>query len=116
MILYRYGTFSVTSTRVACQLSTYHEKEALKATGIQESFFVQKAKSSENLRQTSEKSLRKVDIEKEKEKDKLGKKKLDASTTSLSTKKGGKKTDRTATDEDLRNVRINCHSFIVIIW
>ncbi|XP_044749185.1 cilia- and flagella-associated protein 70-like [Coccinella septempunctata] len=88
----------VTSTRVACQLSTYHEKEVLRATGIQDSFFLPKPKSTENLHQVSDKSLKKV----EHEKDKGLKRKQDASNTSISTKKGGNKTDR-STDDNLKN-------------
>ncbi|XP_045480859.1 cilia- and flagella-associated protein 70-like [Harmonia axyridis] len=89
----------VTNTRVACQLSTYHEKEVLKATGIQDSFFIPKPKSSENLRQTSDKSIKKLEAEKEKP----PKKKGDVSNTSISTKKGGNKTDRTG-DDNARNI------------
>ncbi|KAL3266776.1 hypothetical protein HHI36_010934 [Cryptolaemus montrouzieri] len=85
----------VTNTRVACQLSTYHEKEVLQATGVQDSYFMPKPKSTDTLRPASDKALKRV------ESDRFMKKKPEPSSPSASTKRGGRKSE-TKINEDLK--------------
>ncbi|KAK9876659.1 hypothetical protein WA026_014034 [Henosepilachna vigintioctopunctata] len=88
----------VTSTRVACQLSTYHEKEVQRATGVRDSYFMPKPKSVDNLRLPPiEKSVKKVESEKNL------KKKRGTSSASSSVKKKKKKKAKSLVNMNLKS-------------